>query len=284
MRFLHISDVHVTADYRKVPLRRLEWRRLPALYKVACGGRGKDWRDAPAVLAQIARDFRARGAHHLIVSGDLTGYGLMEEFEAAREALGPLADDSAACTAIPGNHDAYTPSAVSERGFERCFGHLLRSDLPEYCREGAYPFVRLLGDEVAVVGTLSARVLVPGVSFGWVGRPQLEGLRALLEDPRVARRAVLVVVHHAPLTAKGKRDFAYHRLVDGRALLDVVRGPARAVLHGHIHRRYHHEATATRPHLFGAGSSTQLGREGYWLIDVEGGRISGRMLRPGELG
>jgi hypothetical protein len=51
-------------------------------------------------------------------------------------------------------------------------------------------------------------------------------------------------------------------------------GPRFAVLHGHIHRRYHHPATAKRPHIFGAGSSTQHGREGCWLIDVAAGQIS----------
>ena len=54
---------------------------------------------------------------------------------------------------------------------------------------------------------------------------------------------------------------------------ELVRGERFAVLHGHIHRRYHHPATADRPHVFGAGSSTMAGREGYWLIDTAGGRI-----------
>jgi hypothetical protein len=56
------------------------------------------------------------------------------------------------------------------------------------------------------------------------------------------------------------------------------------VLHGHIHRRYHHPATDERPHLFGAGSSTQQGREGYWLIETRDGLIrGGEALKPGAL-
>jgi len=46
------------------------------------------------------------------------------------------------------------------------------------------------------------------------------------------------------------------------------------VLHGHIHQRYHFPATEHRPHIFGAGSSTEAGHEGYWIIDTADGRIA----------
>ena len=91
-----------------------------------------------------------------------------------------------------------------------------------------------------------------------------------------------MVVHHAPLTHLAKPDKLLHGLRDAEALFRVVRGPRFAVLHGHIHRRYHHPATSTRPHLFGAGSSTQAGREGYWLIETRDGLIrGGEMHLPG---
>jgi 3',5'-cyclic AMP phosphodiesterase CpdA len=183
---------------------------------------------------------------------------------------------------IPGNHDTYTPGALRDRRFERHFGHLLDSDLPQYAREGPYPFVRLF-DDAAVVGLLSARVpLLPGFSFGVIGGRQLEGLEALIADPALKDRAVLVVVHHAPLNKAGNPDKPLHGLVDAKKLFALVHGPRFAVLHGHIHHRYHHPATPQRPHLFGAGSSTQLGREGYWLIDVRDGAFVGSQLRtPG---
>lgn len=285
MRFLHCSDIHVTADYRRVPFRRLGWRRSLALFELTFGGRGKAYADAGGTLGTIAADVEAHGVDHLIVSGDLTAYALEEEFERARALLGPLADDRQRCTVIPGNHDVYTPEAHRLRHFERSFGHLLESDLPEYRREGAFPFVRLLGEDTAVVGLLSARVpLVPGFSYGTIGRAQLEGLQAAVEDPRLRHRAVLVVVHHAPLTHLAKPDKLLHGLRDARELFQVVKGPRFAVLHGHIHRRYHHPATHDRPHLFGAGSSTQAGREGYWLIETRDGLIrGGEMYRPGRV-
>jgi hypothetical protein len=93
-----------------------------------------------------------------------------------------------------------------------------------------------------------------------------------------------VAVHHAPFKANGRRDKLSHGLVDANELLALLPGPRFAVLHGHIHHRFHHPATASRPHIFGAGSSTEAGDEGYWLIETAGGQISSaRALRPQPL-
>jgi 3',5'-cyclic AMP phosphodiesterase CpdA len=276
MRFVHCSDVHITADYFAQPLLRLGWRRWLALAELTVGGRARAYRQAPETLATIAREAKEHAADHFILSGDLTAYALDSEFEGARTALGELAEDRGRCTIIPGNHDVYTPGSERSARFERYFGHLLESDLPEHCREGAFPFVRLVGREAAVIGLRSARVpFVPGLSYGTVGPKQLEGLEAIIGDPRLQGRAVLVVVHHAPLTHKGVADKWSHGLRDADTLCRLIPGPRYAVLHGHIHHRYHHPATADRPHFFGAGSSTQAGREGYWVIEASGGQVVG---------
>ncbi|MCP3103592.1 metallophosphoesterase [Myxococcus sp. K15C18031901] len=282
MRIVHCSDVHITDDYFALPLHRLGWRRWVALAELTVGGRAKRYAQAPRALSAIARAAEAHAADHFILSGDLTAYALDSEFRGAREALGPLAGDPRRCTIIPGNHDVYTPGSFQKDRFARHFGHLLESDLPQYRREGAFPFVRLVGDGLAVVGLRSARVPPsPGLSFGVIGDAQLAGLEALLKDPRLEGRAVLVIVHHAPLNRKGAPDHWHHGLRDGEALLRLLPGPRYAVLHGHIHQRYHHPATAERPHLFGAGSSTEAGREGYWLIDVAHGQVvGGQALAP----
>jgi 3',5'-cyclic AMP phosphodiesterase CpdA len=284
VRILHCSDVHVTLDYFKLPVHRLGWRRWIALGELKLGGRQRAYAQAGETIRAIVRDFHALGADHLVVSGDVTAYALPGEFEGARAALGELASDPRRCTVIPGNHDVYTPGSYRDRRFEQTFAPLLESDLPEYRREGIWPLVRLLGEDVAIVGLKSARVpLVPGMSFGVIGKRQLGGLRDAVNDPRLKERAVVVVVHHAPLSPRGRPDKLSHGLADREALFRIARGPRFAVLHGHIHKRYHHAATDSRPHLFGAGSSTQQGREGYWLIEVERGRIAGgQMLSVGS--
>jgi 3',5'-cyclic AMP phosphodiesterase CpdA len=275
MRFLHCSDIHVTADYFSLPKRRLGWRRLVSMVEMM-GGRGKLFVRAAELLTTMTGDARRLGVDHFILSGDLTAYALEPEFVGAREALGALAADPRRCTIVPGNHDVFTPGSQRKGRFAQYFGQLLESDLPEHRREGAYPFVRRVGEGAAVVGLLSARVPpMPGIAFGSVGRAQLEGLEAIVKDPRLEGRAVLVVVHHAPLTSQGKEDHYLHGLKDAHALLELLPGPRYAVLHGHIHQRFHHPATDKRPHVFSAGSSTQAGREGYWIIEAEGGQVVG---------
>ncbi len=283
MRFLHCSDVHMTADYPSLPMRPLGWRRWLAMFEQTVGGRRKAYARAPATLATIAEDARRWGVDHFILSGDVTQYALEPEFVLARQALGELAEDPGRCTIIPGNHDVFTPGSHRSGRFARHFGQLLHSDLPEHQREGAFPFVRLVGRDAAVVGLLSARVpLVPGIASGLIGAAQLEGLAAVVADPRLEGRALLVVVHHAPFTPGGGADHPLHRLRDSKALIRLLRGPRFAVLHGHIHHRYHLPATAERPHVFCAGSSTQAGREGYWIIEVEQGQVvGGRQHVPG---
>ncbi len=280
MRILHCSDVHITQDYSSVSWLQLGWRRWIALAELKLG-RSAAFAQAPESLAQIAREADRRKVDHLIVSGDITAYSMESEFQGARDALGAIALDRRRCTVIPGNHDRYTPGALASRRFEKYFGHLLVNDLPEYGAVGGFPFVRLIGSEAAVIGLDSARVPpLPGLSNGRVGKKQLRALRQAIQDPRLSGRAVLVAVHHAPLKPSGKKDTLTHGLVDGEALMEALPGERFAILHGHIHHRYHHPPTDKRPHIFGAGSSTQRGQEGYWLIEVSGGRVIGGEPHP----
>lgn len=274
IRVAHFSDVHVQVDYRRARWLPLGWRRWAALVEMFALNRQARYVDAEATLEELAREAVRHRADHVVLSGDLTAMALDEEFSRARAALAAVATDPAHFSVIPGNHDVYAPDALREQRFARHFGAFLHSDLPAYRREGPYPFVHLLGAEAAVVGLCSARVpLFPGAAVGWVGRAQLEGLAALLRAPELAGRFVFVAVHHAPLGPRGRPDTPTHGLVDARSLMELLPGERYALLFGHIHHRYHHPATATRPHLFGAGSSTSKGREGYWLYEVDGGAL-----------
>jgi predicted phosphodiesterase len=81
----------------------------------------------------------------------------------------------------------------------------------------------------------------------------------------------IVLVHHAPV-----RDWPWHELRGRARLLAATRGAA-AVLCGHVHRRFR------SGNVVCAGSSTQRGKEGYWLLDYDGRRIiSAEQRRPGQ--
>jgi 3',5'-cyclic AMP phosphodiesterase CpdA len=250
-------------------------------YELVVQGRARAFSHAPEAIRAIARDADRHRVDHIVLSGDLTASALPSEFLGAASALGTLAREPRRCTVIPGNHDCHHRAALRKHRFEAHFGELLTSDLPAHRRVGPWPLVRLLGDGLAVVALHSSLLpFIPGVAYGRLGAEQLDGLRAALVDRAMAGRAVLVVVHHAPLRADLRPDKLSHGLLDAEALLALLPGPRFAVLHGHIHHRYHHPATSTRPHLFGAGSSTQAGREGYWLIDIDGGTVRGGRAHP----
>jgi 3',5'-cyclic AMP phosphodiesterase CpdA len=276
MRFLHCSDIHITQDYLHAPWLELGWRRWIGMLELTVGGRAKAYAGAAQTLRQITSEVEHHKADHLVISGDLTAYATDTEFLTARQALGATANSRATCSVVPGNHDRYTPNSEKSRRFETHFGHLTESDLPEYQREGAFPFVHFKGEEAAIVGLLSGRVPpFPGIAYGWVGEPQLQGLADLLDDPRMKHRAVLVLTHHGPLAANRGKDSRMHGLRDADALLKLLPGPRFGILHGHLHERFHHAASATRPHIFCAGSSTRRGGEGYWVIDVADGIVTG---------
>jgi 3',5'-cyclic AMP phosphodiesterase CpdA len=276
MRILHCSDVHITTPPSEMDFFRRGPRFWMSWYELVVKGRGREYAQAEATLRQIAREAEGHGVEHVILSGDLTASGLEEEFAGAAAALGALGREPRRCTAIPGNHDCHHPAALREGRFERHFGALLTSDLPQHARVGPWPLVRLLGSDAAVIALHDSLLpSIPGVSYGRLGPLQLNGLREALADPKLDGRAVLVVVHHAPRRPDGRRDKLSHGLLDAEALLALLPGPRFAVLHGHIHHRFHHPARVDRPHLFGAGSSTQAGRAGYWLIDISGGQVQG---------
>lgn len=181
-------------------------------------------------------------------------------------------------TLVPGNHDVYTPGAARAQLFEKTFASELRSDTPDLCREGPYPIVRLLGSEAAIVALSSARVpLCPGVATGWVGEAQRAALAVILADPRLSKRAILVAVHHGPYRRNGKRDRITHGLYDGPKVMSILaKGGALGLCHGHIHHRYQVKGPLQTT-VFCAGSSTQRGREGYWLYELaEGGLRSAK--------
>jgi 3',5'-cyclic AMP phosphodiesterase CpdA len=231
-------------------------------------GRRKLFARVAETVAQLLAEADRLGVGHVLASGDFTALALPEEFQAARQAL---AGWRGRLTVIPGNHDRYTPQAARDLLFEHAFEEDLRSDLPEHRREGAYPLVKFLGAAVALVGLSSARVpIMPGVALGWVGAAQRDGLTAALADLKQRGRRAVVTVHHGPLRASGQPDRPTHGLRDGAEVMEIAaRGGAVALCHGHIHHRYRVPGPGGLP-VFCAGSSTQAGMEGYWLLDVDG--------------
>jgi 3',5'-cyclic AMP phosphodiesterase CpdA len=246
----------------------LHWRRIVAQTEYRLLGRRKRFARVAETVTKLLGEADRLGVGHIVASGDFTALALPEEFESARQAL---ARWRGRLTVIPGNHDRYTPAAARELHFERTFEEDLRSDLPEHRREGAYPLVKLLGEDAAVIGLSSARLpIMPGVALGWVGAAQRDGLAAALADLKKRRRSALVAVHHGPFRPSGRPDRPTHGVMDASQVMAIAaRGGAVGLCHGHIHHRYRGSGPSGLP-VFCAGSSTQAGMEGYWLFELDG--------------
>jgi hypothetical protein len=199
--------------------------------------------------------------------------GLEAEFRDARAAVEPLFDAPLGLISVPGNHDLYVAGVVREGRFQRHFGDTLRTDLPELRSGDTWPFVRLLGEDVAVIGINSARPTFAVLSSGRIPDDHLDAFRRALRDDRVRSRFVFVMTHYAARIQGGKRDRIGHGMVNADAFLDACADlPRGVILCGHIHHRFHVRLPGVNPGLFCAGSTTMMRHEGLWVFDVEDGK------------
>lgn len=267
-RVVHLSDLHHQLDWRKRSWRSTGWRGAPGRFELHGLGRLARFEGADEKVRRLVDHALSMDPDWVLLTGDLSALGHREELEAVRESLRPLAE-AGRLVLVPGNHDRYTDTPAT-RHFERLFGAHLHSDLPEYADASGYPFVRLFGDAVAMVGLDSTRV--SGWSHYFVGRlgdAQLQALGRVLDDPRLRGRTIFLLVHHGPWGPQGAFHWRESGLLDGGKLLALLRDRPVVVHHGHSHARYWHRGEGGLPHQFGGGSSTEPGREGFWLVELD---------------
>jgi 3',5'-cyclic AMP phosphodiesterase CpdA len=274
IRILHFSDVHVQRPVFSAPPLELVGKRILAGINLWVA-RGRYFAETPEKLASLAKFAKQEAVSLALCTGDYTAMGTAAEHADARRYVNLVGAEAAlGLITVPGNHDLYMPDTLRDRRFDKYFGDVLRTDLPEYALDGAFPFVRLFGAHLAIVGVNSARPNPnPLLSSGLVPEVQLDALSRVLDDPRLAGRFVIVMTHYGILRRDGRPDARRHGLDNAAELVRICARPGLLLVHGHIHHRYHHPATAERPWLFCAGSATHRGREGFWLYDVEAGLI-----------
>ena len=163
-------------------------------------------------IARLVDQVLALSPDRVLLTGDLTALGDATELEHARALLQPFIA-LGLLVVVPGNHDRYTDSR--SRAFELVFADLLTSDLPDLADEGGYPFVKLLGEQHALVGLDSTRV--QGWSHDVVGRRRGPARRRRASSGASRARAA-----HAP-PARTPRP----RGTVGPVRLERVRPPGR---------------------------------------------------------
>lgn len=293
LRVLHFSDVHVDVPLRELPFLAMLNKRLLGAANLQLR-RGVRFAQAREKLAALS-DFATSQKIDLVVStGDFTALGTHPELQAALAATEGLRQQPLGFVTVPGNHDVYMPDTIADGRFEQYFGRFTKTELPELAAagQGQWPFVRLFGDDLAVVGIDSARPNPqPWRSSGRIPQAQLDALGPLLSDDRLKSRFVLVLTHYAPRRPDGSHDDFLHGLENADELLEQCGAMARgALLHGHIHQRFHLRAEGIA--VFGAGSTTD-GRNhgGLWIFEIGPDRVraipgrwdgSGYALEPSE--
>ncbi|HBH36419.1 MAG TPA: metallophosphoesterase [Gammaproteobacteria bacterium] len=272
MRILHFSDPHFDLSLRTLPFKKWFGKRaIGALNLLA--GRGRFFDEAEEKIAALNNFKKENGVDLVLCTGDYAALGLDAELRNAAELIAPLTDAPHGFITVPGNHDIYAKDVIKNHYFFDNFGTAMQTDMPEYCTDGIWPFVRLIGDDVAVIAVNSAKPNpLPWRSDGCIPRVQLEALNRILDDVRLTGRFIFVMTHYASRLENGKPDTRLHGLHNADDFLAICKKIfTGALLCGHVHRCYRTPLDGLKADLFCAGSATKEHHEGFWLFDIEDG-------------
>ncbi len=272
MRILHFSDPHFDLSLRTLPFKKWFGKRaIGALNLLA--GRGRFFDEAEEKIAALNSFKNEQGIDLVLCTGDYTALGLDAELRNAAGIVAPLMDAPQGFITVPGNHDIYAKDVIKNHYFVDNFGAAMHTDMPEYCTDGLWPFVRLFDDNIAIVAVNSAKPNpVPWRSDGHIPGLQLEALNRILDDARLEGRFIFVMTHYASRLENGQPDTRLHGLHNADDFLDICKKVTTGtLLCGHIHRCYRTPLEGLSVDLYCAGSATKEHREGFWLFDIEDG-------------
>ncbi len=228
MRLAHCSDLHLLSLKGSGWLDFANKRWIGGLNLLTNRGRHHQ---TPIWEAMMA-DMNEQKVDHILVTGDVTNLALDEEFRFARELFKKLDLDAEQITVLPGNHDAYVQKGATY--FQNHFGEFFTSDKEYAWSEGhAWPCVRRRGPVTIIA--LSTSLQTPWfTAYGVIGDGQLERLRTILLDERLAGTRRLVAIHHSP--AEPRARSRVRGLRDRNKLYKILEETgAELILHGHEH-------------------------------------------------
>lgn len=257
LRICHVSDLHLHGDNHKN-------------------------QKALALIARVQSTFQAHAGDRnlLLVTGDVTDDGTVEQYTRAREALGPFRDGLRLC---PGNHDYGTA------------GNSYKPDRALYFDDVFLPSLGLTDRYLPKLPVITrvqdgaTRVVLYGLNSvfetqsmddfarGAIGTMQLMALHAALDDPQDVGAVKLVYLHHRP-----QRCSWFLELVDSEELMAVVNNRVQLVAFGHSGRDKEPpearvmEVRPVRPYgvayLLNANSCVDSGH--YYEILIDGPHIA----------
>lgn len=234
--------------------------RLAHLSDIHFGGE-----NAPA-LAAATEMLNAGGFDLVVVTGDLTRYAEVVEFEAAAGWLGQVRGPT---LVTPGNHDApYLAPA------ERIFAPFRRYERAI----GPAPAQTYLGSGFAVRGLNTARGAQPRINWskGQISRRQVRAAVAWFGEAH--RECVRIVACHHPLTEMIGGPMTARVWGGEAAARDFADAHVDLVLSGHIHAPFVWPYPFADGRTYAVGAGTLSTRErgvpaGFNVVEIEGAAI-----------
>jgi Icc protein len=111
-RIAHLSDLHMLDETRSDRVRARSYDLSTHFVSI---GRPLDPVERRQKLRNGLRAAKRAGAHHFVISGDLTEMGTKAQYEVLAETLHQSDVEPWRITLVPGNHDAYdSPTAWRE--------------------------------------------------------------------------------------------------------------------------------------------------------------------------
>ncbi|MGD0676811.1 MAG: metallophosphoesterase [Polyangiaceae bacterium] len=262
-RIVHLSDAHVL-DPR--PSRtRSGWSMQVRFLSF---GRPLDALGRQRKLRRSLQTARRLGAHHVVLSGDLTEIGAPGEFETLAELLHDSGVPPEHITLVPGNHDLYS-SADAWRW-------ALAGPLAAFARTSAGEPGKLLDIGAACLLPIDGAFHQPVTrSAGVVSPALLETIAKHAQDPALARRPLVLVQHHPPFVRKTSAWHWIDGLIGARAMMSLLETFRHLfVLHGHLH--------AVVDRALGCGAQRIFGATAV-VDDREASRVRVYDVREGRL-
>lgn len=234
----HMSDVHLPPPLPVRPRDLLNKRALSLLSWQT----NRRHHHLAAISDTIVADIAADPPDAIAVSGDLTNFGLTQEYAAAADWLEHLPKPA---HVVPGNHDAMAPQAWDD-------GPALWSPWMTQ-RSSDLPYVRRIGP-LALIGVDSAISSPIFMAYGRVGLSQLARLERILKALAPEGVCRVVMIHHPPRAGLVPWRKS---LLDHVLMAETLRSAGcELVIHGHSHNSTISRIPGTDIPLLGVASAS----------------------------
>ncbi|MEK7487186.1 MAG: metallophosphoesterase [Planctomycetota bacterium] len=255
MKFLHLSDIHFTSITLN-PVRLLS-KRLLGMGNVILN---RQFQYKPILLEPILK--KVPEVDQVWITGDLTTTAMPEEFAQAVIFLKAIQHYGKEILLVPGNHDRYTAQSRHEKSYEHELQDFLKS------RE-SFPFIQVVSDSLVLIGLDATDPINWLSAAGHVTETQYQKLEAILADPEIQARRIVLLCHYPIVYPEGFQEAESHKLADRERLTQLLQKYGVSLyLHGHTHRQWILPANAQHPLIVNAGSATKKKGGGHVLFEI----------------